>query len=339
MLYIRADGNAKIGTGYVMRCLAIAQAARSMGQDCTFITADKDMQPLLDGHKFRSICLNSVWNDLDRETAQMEELIQQEHIRVLLVDSYFVTPDYLSRLHGLTHVAYMDDLNLFPYPCSTLINYQIYAEQWNYPNRYPHTQLLLGPQYAPLREEFQNLPRRTVREQVKDVLVTTGGSDPLNIAGQIVQRAKQTPEVADLTYHIVAGRFNQHLPMLEHLEQDHTGVVIHRNVQRMSELMLACGIAVSAGGSTLHELAACGTPTICFAMADNQLEGIVAFGNGYMNNAGDIRVCRERIIQIIFGQLVALQKDGAERVRQAKKLQSLVDGRGAQRIAGYLKAI
>ena len=337
--YIRADGNPEIGTGHIMRCLAIARAARKMGRNCIFITADEAMVPLLTEQDFPFICLHSVWNDLDRETPQMEALIRERNIRCLLVDSYFVTPDYLERLHRLTHVAYMDDLNLFHYPCSTLINYQIYAEEWSYPERYPDTRLLLGPKYAPLREEFQNLPRRTVREQVKDVLVTTGGSDPLNIAGQIVQRAKQTPEVADLTYHIVAGRFNQHLPMLEHLEQDHTGVVIHRNVQRMSELMLACDITVSAGGSTLHELAACGTPTICFAMADNQLEGIVAFGNGYMNNAGDIRVCRERIIQSILGQLVALQNDGAERVRQAKKLQSLVDGRGAQRIAGYLKAI
>ena len=99
MLYIRADGNAEIGTGHVMRCLSIARAARSQGTQCVFIVADKNMAVLLDEQGFRYICLDSVWNDLNRETAQMERLIQKENIRLLLIDSYFVAPEYLSRLH------------------------------------------------------------------------------------------------------------------------------------------------------------------------------------------------------------------------------------------------
>lgn len=333
MLYIRADGNAEIGTGHVMRCLAIAKAARSMGQNCTFITADEEMIPLLSEQDFPSICLHSVWNDLDRETPQMEALIRERNISCLLVDSYFVTPDYLSRLHRLTHVAYMDDLNLFHYPCSTLINYQLYVEGWDYPEQYPDTRLLLGPKYAPLREEFQNLPRRMVREQVRDVLITTGGSDPLNIAGQLVRRAKQMPEMAAVTYHIVAGRFNQHLTMLEQLAEVYPGVVIHRNVQKMSELMMACDIAVSAGGSTLYELAACGTPTVCFAMADNQLEGIAAFGRDHMISAGDAIPDQDGVIECILRQLEIVSGEYEARIEQSVRLRALVDGGGAGRIA------
>ena len=335
MIYIRADGNTEIGTGHVMRCLSIAQAARSIGIQCVFIVADENMVPLLDEQGFRYICLDSVWNDLDRETKQMENLICHESIRILLVDSYFVTLDYLNRLHRITHVVYIDDLNAFIYPCSTLINYNLYAEQMDYSDQYSKTRLLLGLEYAPLREEFQNLPQRIVRENVEDVLVTTGGSDPFNIAGSIVEKAKQCPKTTNLNFHIVAGQFNQNLPMLKQLAAEYPGVIIHRNVQRMSELMLACDIAVSAGGSTLYELCACGVPTICFAWADNQLDNVAAFGQTGMISVGDMRPDMNKGVERITNAVMRLFPADI-RQDQAMCFQRLVDGRGALRIAKTL---
>ena len=332
MLYIRADGNAEIGTGHVMRCLSIACAARSEGIQCVFIVADKNMAPLLKEQGFRYICLNSVWNDLNRETEQMEQLICKERVRFLLVDSYFVAPEYLRRLHQLTHVVYIDDLNSFTYPWSTLINYNLHADQMYASDQYTNTRLLLGPKYAPLREEFQDIPRRTIRSEVKEILVTTGGSDPLNIAGKLVEKAKQHPGPADVNFHIVAGRFNQHLPMLEQLAAEYPGVIIHRNVQRMSELMLTCDIAVSAGGSTLYELCACGIPTICFAWADNQLDNIASFGKNRMTSVGDLRPDMNKGIERIISAVMQLFPADI-RQEQAAYLRRLVDGQGALRIA------
>lgn len=40
--------------------------------------------------------------------------------------------------------------------------------------------------------------------------------------------------------------------------------------KKMSELMQQCDMAVSAAGSTLYELCACGMPTITYVLADNQ---------------------------------------------------------------------
>ncbi len=41
MLYIRTDMNPSIATGHMMRCLSIADAAASLGEDVTFILADR----------------------------------------------------------------------------------------------------------------------------------------------------------------------------------------------------------------------------------------------------------------------------------------------------------
>lgn len=265
----------------------------------------------------------------------MEQLIRQESIQVLLIDSYFVTLDYLRRLHCLTHVAYMDDLNEFIYPCSTLVNYSIYAAQQDYSSRYPNTECLLGPQYVPLRSEFQGLPRRRLRREVRDVLVTTGGSDPLNIAGRFAESAVQM--FPNVKFHIVAGRFNQYRTQLEELAQKHPDIQIYYNVERMSELMLSCDAAISAGGSTLYELCACGVPTVMYALADNQLPGTEAFKrSGIMLYAGDVRK-NKFFAAALCDKLAVLSKDYPLREIMLERMRQTVDGNGARRLADKMK--
>ena len=51
-----------------------------------------------------------------------------------------------------------------------------------------------------------------------------------------------------------------------------------------------------------------------------------------MLNAGDIRE-NDRFAEVIFGQLEALTQDWALRKRMAERMQAIVDGNGAIRLA------
>lgn len=174
--YIRADANSQIATGHVMRCMSIAEALeRRRNYRCIFIMADHEGEALLKG-KYSVICLNSQWNRLDDETEKMEALIRDRGIERLLIDSYFVTEDYLKRINSLTKTFYIDDLDRFLYPVDTVINYSIYADSFDYEKRYRqagmNTRFLLGCEYAPLRSEFREVSC-LVREQVNNILITT----------------------------------------------------------------------------------------------------------------------------------------------------------------------
>lgn len=336
MIYIRADGNTSIGTGHVMRTLSIAQAAVRCGISCTFITADRKMESMISENGFPLICLNTEWNNLDCETALMEELILRRDIKTLIIDSYFVTADYLLRLNKLTHTAYLDDLNAFHYPCDTLINYNLYASHIDYTSRYAATDLLLGPSYAPLRMEFQKLPGRKVNRMMQSVLVTTGGADPSNLAGQLVSMAKQDPSLSDLTYHIVAGKFNQHRSELESLSNREPGVVLHKNASDMARLMLDCDAAISAGGSTVYELLATGTPSIILCYADNQERLLASLDDSIMYNAGDARTSFDRCAATVLQHLRSFRSSFKLRHALSLECQKLVDGLGADRIVKSL---
>lgn len=339
MLYIRADANLKIGTGHIMRCLAIASAAKKQGIDSAFIASDKESKNIVLSHGFAFICLDSYWNRLDDELEKLTNLIQSLRISRLLIDTYYVTENYLNNVKKYTKVIYMDDINQFVYPVDILINYNIYASNFNYGSHYnlDNTTLLSGCEFAPLREEFQD-KRANIVEKITDVLITTGGSDAYNVAGNLIQYLNEKNQYNNIKFHIVVGSFNVHAEKLKVLAKKYNNVLLHSNVTRISELMIECDLAVSAGGSTLYELCSCGIPTISFSFADNQLEGVHEFHRKKLiYYAGDVRNGMIECLNEIENNMKKMILDSDLRKELSTKMMDIVDGYGANRIIKYLK--
>lgn len=104
----------------------------------------------------------------------------------------------------------------------------------------------------------------------------------------------------------------------------------------MRALMLQCDAAVSAAGTTLYELCACGLPTVTYVLADNQIEGAAAFEAAeLMPCIGDVRE-NPGFPEHIFAKLEELSGREARR-ETARRMQKLVDGNGAARLADRLE--
>lgn len=107
-------------------------------------------------------------------------------------------------------------------------------------------------------------------------------------------------------------------------------VILHENVSRMSEIMLKSDMAISAGGSTLYELCACGTPTLAIVIADNQREMVdMMSSEGYIISLG---WHGELADMELLQKIKLLCADYEKRVSLSKKMQKLVDGEGVRRI-------
>lgn len=340
MFYIRADANPKLGSGHVMRCLAIAKALRKIGEEVLFLTADHQSEKLIKKHGFSYHCLNSSYEYLEQELPAFTEQLSMQKVQAVIVDSYFITKRYLEELRAQVKVIYLDDLNQFIYPVDVLINYNIYAKELPYALEYPkETKLWLGCEYIPLRDEFIGKSRSNT-ERVTNLLITTGGADAYNMAGQLITFLREREEYNLLVLHVVAGPLNQNIDMLIELTSKYNGVYLHQNVTNMAELMINCEIAVSAGGSTLYELCACGVPTISFAYADNQLQGVKEFDRqGLIPYAGDLREDSTSCLQRITEQITLLCQNQEIRKLHSTEMKKLVDGFGSQRIAELLLTI
>ncbi len=333
MFYIRADANSEIGSGHVMRCLSLARAYRQRGIETTFITADRESEKLIAGYNFQMICLDSVWNDLKAEIHKLVNIIEERKIDQIMVDSYFVTEEYLRQLGCYTKIIYLDDLSEFIYPVNILINYNIYAEKIIEKELYRNygTKLLLGCKYTPLREEFRD-KKRIPREYVSDIMITTGGADTYNMSGNLLEFLNNK-DYENITFHVVVGSFHQHREYLEALEKKFHNVILYNNVTEMSKLMLMCDIAISAGGSTLYELCSCSLPTISFSYADNQQMAVREFHRqDIIFYAGDARDDLRKCLNNIENRLKLMRSSFALRKELAERMGALVDGLGVQRI-------
>lgn len=341
MLYIRVDANEIIATGHVMRCLSIAQAAKRMGEETTFIVADKTGEALIKKNGFPVICLHSKWDDLIDEKEQLADVIHQLHIDLLLIDSYYVTEDYLAMLNKLTQTAYIDDLNRFAYPVDILINYNFYAENLKYKERYRKlnisTEFLLGPKYAPLREEFI-VEKKNITECPTKILITSGGTDNFNMNMALLEEFQKHIWFEKLEYYVILGAFNPYREALEQKWGLYPNIHLLSNVKNMSYYMQECDMAVTAGGTTVYELCACGIPSVLYTMADNQyMIAQTVSDRKWIPWVGDIRNDKDSCVRKIAEQIETDIKDYTGRKQKSISMQETVDGCGSERIVSCCK--
>ena len=350
---IRADGSAQIGMGHLMRCLSIALALRDEQTQVFFITNNEQSMTFLTEKGFVCELLPGQYEDMEAELEDTSAILKERSVRLLLVDSYQATAGYLERLNAEVSVFYLDDLGRMGLPVSGLINYNIYGQNMSYEKYYQaDTRLILGSQYAPVKAAFRNTPYE-VREKVSNILITMGGSDALNIAGQLGERLlKVLPEDVRLT--LVCGRFSPHLEevralaadagfvsqtdLSEQTEEKKSRVQVLTDVSDMWNVMQKCDLAIAAAGSTMYELCTMGVPTICCYYVENQRRMAECFGcETSMLNAGDFSKEPEAVLCAMSEQVLKLLESDSMRRKLSAEMHAVADGMGAWRIAEALK--
>lgn len=337
-LIIRADADARIGTGHLMRCLALAQAWKDEGGDVIFITACESpkLQQRLDGEGFQVVQLKYPYpNPLDLEKT-LEVIVGYQGAWVVL-DGYHFDPSYQYRIKGAgCRLLVIDDMAHHPhYYADIVLNQNIYAEDMQYSCE-PYTRLLLGTKYVLLRREFLRWRqwKRNIPDIAKKTLVTLGGSDPDNVTLKVIEALQQV-EVEGLEAIVVVGAANPHLALLRNAaESSAVPIRLETAVENMSELMAWADIAISAGGSTCWELAFMGLPSLLIVMADNQRMAVKRLcERGLMRNLGD---SLDVTPQAIAWSLKNFAENYEERLKIGELGRQLVDGLGVERVVGVL---
>jgi UDP-2,4-diacetamido-2,4,6-trideoxy-beta-L-altropyranose hydrolase len=337
-LIVRADGGPAIGGGHVMRCLALAQAWGEAGGRVGFCAAAlaPSLRQRLIRERFDVIDIGAAAGsdaDADATLAAAARL----GASVAVVDGYHLPAEYRSRLRegGLKVAAIDDNGEIGTYVEDLVVNQNRHATPEIYSRRAGYTRLMLGTEYALLRREFADWsgPPRVFPSHPREILITLGAADPQNVTGRVI--AAIPPAVLTTArLAVVIGGSNRHAEAIaERARRLPACRVVHDAGGDMPSLMAAADLAVCGGGSTMWEMAYMGTPFVPVIIADNQRLGVQAMiRDGY---SGVEAATVERDIATSVGEL-----DDARR-RQTLSLvgRGLVDGKGAERVCGALRAL
>lgn len=276
LLLIRADASAQIGTGHVMRCLALAQAWQDAGGQTCFVLANP--APSLESRLQAEGMVIRHLVGIDAGTAEDAEatavIAHEKQADWIIIDGYQFGAEYQQQLKTAGfRLLFIDDYgHAAHYYADIVLNQNIYAHADLYPNREPYTQLLLGTQYALLRREFWPWRQwqRPTPDKARNILVTLGGSDPDNMTLTVIQALQLLPD-DDWEAVVLVGGQNPHYQTLETAVANYPRIQLRHNVTNMPELMAWADIAISAGGSTSWELCFMGLPTMVIVLAENQM--------------------------------------------------------------------
>ena len=339
VLLLRADGSTQIGTGHLMRCLALGQAWREAGGEVLFITACRE-EGLLHRLSDEGFSVHPLKNPYPHEEdLKVTGSCLNQHLGAWLVlDGYHFDGLYHQRVKAVgARLMVIDDMAHLPhYAVDIILNQNIHGPELSY-SAGPETRLIGGTSYALLRREF--LPwqewKREFPELARKILVTLGGADPENITRKVIQGLKKFP-LRPLEVSVVVGPANPHLKDIE--EELSSASFSYRLLQSANDmpcLMAWADVAVSAAGSTVWELAFMGLPALLLVVAKNQ--------RGAARKLQQARIfqilgAEDRVESKGIGEnLAGLVGKREVRRKMSKRARLLVDGLGAKRVADILR--
>ena len=334
-IVFRVDSFAGIGTGHLMRCLALAQAWKDNHRGkVAFITycESKRLLALLRKEKFVVHLLEaphphvSDWNLTNKVLASAPDCW-------VVLDGYHFGVDYQVRIKKMGNkLLVIDDMaKLDHYYADIVLNQNLHAADLKY-NCGPNAKLLLGTKYVLLRREFTRRigVKKDIPKVATKILVTLGGTDPNNLSEKVIL-SMQGLNLTGSRIKLVVGYANRNLDRLcKATRKAGLRAEIIKGAPDMSKPMGWADVAISSGGTTVWELAFMGVPSLIGRIASIEeylLRGLEKH-NVFVNIGSFSKISAKEL----HDKLDELVHDFVVRRDQSALARKLVDGHGCHRV-------
>lgn len=358
----RTDASLQIGTGHIMRCLALADALREQGYECRFICRETpaNLLDLIRRHGHAAVALPSseagsggdvsvddgsahagwLGTHWQADAEQTRAALGGAPVDWLVVDHYALDCRWEQHLRPVCRkLMVIDDLADRPHDCDLLLDQNLIADrEHRYSGKVPaHCGLMLGPRYALLRPEFcrpANPAGRDPRRTVPRLLVMFGGADPGNLTLRTIKSLDRIGWRGDID--VVAGPLYPELEILKRVLTTLPNAKLHAPAGDVAALMHDADLAVGSPGVASWERCACALPSLTISQAWNQEKVGEALAEAgahlYLGRAEDVSDAE------LDGALRLLQRNIFARQAMSHIAASVCDGCGVRRVVRQLLA-
>lgn len=328
-----------------MRCLTLAEALRSRGAICHFVSRRNpgNLIELIEQRGFVVYPLPSAPEPFDlfavnwrTDASETSKVLAGLDADWLVVDHYGLSAEWEEqRALPSCRRFVIDDLSNRDHVADILLNQNLGADAKAYTGRVPENCLILaGARYALLRPEFQMLrdAKQAIGEDQeqpeRNLLISFGGSDPPNATGWVLGQIAAQPLPDNWKVTVVMGSGALALEGVKEKAASIGPLVkLIENTLNMAELMQASDLALGAGGATSWERCCLGLPTILVVLAENQQPAADALSS--VGASLNIRLGDDAALGMALG---ALTGDSARRATMSRAARAVCDGGGVARV-------
>lgn len=272
-VYFRADGNATIGLGHVIRSLALAEILKEHFS-CHFIIRNP-LQTLK--NLILEVCASiieiEIYDSFNDEAASVvKDYISSSDIIVL--DGYQFDLGYQNTLKkNGNKVVFIDDIQHCHFTADIVINHAPGLSKKDF-SKEEYTKVYHGPSYSMLRKPFyvQAKKRRKITE-IKRVFICFGGSDNANLTQKVIESLLSCN--LDLQeINIVIGSANIARKNILNFKTECFMPIINvyenQTADEMVKIMNMSNLAIVPASGIMYETIAAGLITIGGFYVDNQ---------------------------------------------------------------------
>jgi spore coat polysaccharide biosynthesis predicted glycosyltransferase SpsG len=336
----RADGSAEIGTGHLVRGLLLARACRPEAR-FTFIFRDDPWAiSRIDeaGHPYLSLPADQ---DADGELVALKEFVAEWGADAAVVDLLDTgdSPNLCGALRGMrVPVLTLDNTGPGRLGADEIVNVLV-REPDREAARSRGVRVYEGPEYATLLPEYDGVNRvaKRIAPQATKLLISVGGGDAAGLALKAVRALGRLASPPAAT--VVVGSAFPHGEALERLAgKSSVSVMVRHSLPSLLPEFQSADMAIVAGGLTMHEALATGTPALALCQKIWHQRFLAEWfeERGAMVSLGDGESAEEGEIAAAIEALVA---DAGRRAAMSRAGQELVDGGGTRRVAERVIAL
>lgn len=287
-IVLRVEGYDDIGLGHVYRCLTLADSM--LDHDVHFVVSHKSAMGIkLIKSRFYEVV---SFKDAARELAAIESCAPD----VVVNDILDTKAAYVRALKNAGYkVVNFEDQGSGHKLADRVIN-AMYAETDGKSGIYG------GPEYVCLRDEFYSAKPIEIRENVKNVLVLFGGTDPSNLTLKVTGWLTRTGYKNRIT--VVVGPGYRRTRGLEELSRKHPRISVVSNTKIITKYMGAADLAVTSAGRTVFELATLGIPMVVLCQNSRERRHTFARESAGVVNLGDGKSVKYETFRRLFLKLL-----------------------------------
>ncbi len=326
-VYIRADGNEKIGLGHIYRCLALGHMLKENFN--IYFVCKRAPEKIIEEIEKADFLLLEI-----EEEKEFLAILKTHDIVVL--DHYGLDSDYQQNIKQIgSKLVCIDDRHQKEFYADLIINHAPGIKPEDY-RAQPYTQFALGTDYVLLRPEFIQAALKPKNENAlkqNSILVCFGGSDYKNITELVLKELLPRKEFSPII--IITGseyKYGAALKVL--IDQDPARVIWKKNLSanEMLKTMENARYGVFPASGILFEAMSIRMLIVSGIYTENQRDIYEGFKKkNVFEDAGDF--CPDMLRRALDSICTV------DHTVQINKMRQLFDGLSPVRILNLFKAL